>query len=301
MVMSVDYPHLQPSTRPFATEGTPSRIRRIRTDRWIGYARAEAALTAIEDLLAFPKRTRMPNLLLVGPTNNGKTMIVEKFKRAHPVVEAADADGGVAVVPVVKVQMPAGPDESRLFGAILDALGMPFSPRGDRIAVKQDAAVRIMRATGARLLVIDELHNLLSGPSAQQRRLLNLLRWLGNELQIPLIGVGTAEALRAIRSDDQLANRFEPFALPLWTDDAAYRRLLSTLEAVLPLRRPSGLADPVLAGKILSAAEGVLGEVIALVSRAAVLAITSGVEAILPRMIDGAGFMRPSERRRVVV
>ena len=71
-----------------------------------------------------------------------------------------------------------------------------------------------MRATDTRLLVIDELHNLLSGTSMQQRRLLNLLRWLGNELQIPLVGVGTAEALRAIRSDDQLVNRFEPFALP---------------------------------------------------------------------------------------
>jgi hypothetical protein len=300
MVVSGDYLHLHPTTRPFADEDAQSRIRRIRTDRWIGYARAEAALTAIEDLLTFPKRTRMPNLLLVGPTNNGKTMIVEKFRRAHPAVGAADAEGGVAVVSVVKVQMPAGPDEGRLFGAILDALGMPFSPR-DRIAAKQDAAVRVMCATGARLLVIDELHNLLSGTSVQQRRLLNLLRWLGNELQIPLVGVGTAEAMRAIHSDDQLANRFEPFALPLWTDDDAYRRLLSTLEAVLPLRRPSGLAEPALAAKILSAAEGVLGEVIAIVSRAAVLAVTTGAEAISPRMIEGADFIRPSERRRVAV
>lgn len=298
--MSGSYPHLHPSARPLADEDQAARIRRIRTERWIGYARAEAALTAIEGLLTFPKRTRMPNLLLVGPTNNGKTMIVEKFRRAHPVIEAADRDGGAAIVSVVKVQMPAGPDESRLFGAILDALGMPFSPR-DRIAAKQDAAVRVMRATGTRLLVIDELHNLLSGTSAQQRRLLNLLRWLGNELQIPLVGVGTAEALRAIRSDDQLANRFEPFALPLWSDDEAYHRLLSTLEAVLPLRRPSGLAEPMLAGKILSTAEVVLGEVVAIVTRAAVLAITSGSEAISPRMIDGAGFIRPSERRRVAI
>lgn len=200
----------------------------------------------------------MPNLLLVGPTNNGTTMSVEKFRRMHPAIEAANAADGVAMLPVVTVQTPAGPDEGRLFAAILYALGMPFSPR-ERLASKQDAAVRTMRATGARLLVIDELHNLLSGTSAQQRRLLNVLRWLGNELQIPLIGVGTSEALRAIRSDDQLANRFEPCALPLWADDHEYRRLLDTMEAVLPLRKPSGLAEPVLARKILFAAEGVLG------------------------------------------
>jgi Bacterial TniB protein len=300
VVLSGSYPHLHPSARPWADEPDPSRIRRIRTDRWIAYAQAEAALAAIEDLLSFPKRTRMPNLLLVGPTNNGKTMIVEKFRRTHPATEAVDAETGVATIPVVRIQMPAGPDERRFFGAILDALGMGCWPK-DGVAARQDAAVRLMRTTGVRLLVVDELHNVLSGAPAQQRRLLNLLRWIGNELQIPLVGVGTAEALRAIRSDDQLANRFEPIALRLWSDDAAYRRLLSTLEAVLPLRQPSGLAEPALAAKILSASEGVLGEIIALVTRAAIAAVTSGAEAISPRLIATAGFIPPSDRRRVAI
>jgi TniB protein len=30
--------------------------------------------------------TRMPNLVLCGPTNNGKSMLLEKFTRAHPQV-----------------------------------------------------------------------------------------------------------------------------------------------------------------------------------------------------------------------
>jgi hypothetical protein len=300
MGMSGGYAHLHPSVRHLADEDASSRIRRIRTDRWIGYARAEAVLAALEDLLSFPTRTRMPNSLLVGPTNNGKTMIVEKFRRAHPGTAAAESEDGLALLPVVKVQMPPGPDEGRFFGAILHALGMPFSPR-DRIATKQDTAVRVMHAMGARMLVIDELHNVLSGSAMQQRRLLNLLRWLGNELRIPLVGVGTAEALRAIRSDDQLVNRFEPHPLPLWSDDDEYRRLLSTLEAVLPLRKPSHLADSALAGRILSASEGVLGEMIAVVIRAAVRAVETGAEAISARMIEDTGFIRPSERRRVVV
>lgn len=298
--MSNDYAHLRPTTRPFAAEDAGSRIRRIRTDRWIGYARAEAVLAALEDLLSFPKRLRMPNLLLVGPTNNGKTMIVEKFRRTHLANAASEPADGAALIPVLKVQMPSGPDEGRFFGAILEALGMPYNPR-DRIATKQDTAVRLMRATNVRLLVIDELHNLLSGTAMQQRRLLNVLRWLGNELQIPLVGVGTTEALRAIRSDEQLVNRFEPFPLPVWTDDDEYRRLLSTLEAVLPLRRPSNLTDPAMTARILSAAEGVLGEIIAIVVRAAVKAIETGAETISPRMIERAGFIRPSERRRVAI
>ena len=37
--------------------------------------------------------------------------------------------------------------------------------------------------------------------------------------------------------------------------------VLSPLEAVLPLRKPSHLSEAALAGKILSVSEGILGEV----------------------------------------
>ena len=300
MGLSTDYPHLHPSARAWAEEDPASRIRRVRTDRWIGYARAEAALAALDDVLSFPKRTRMPNLLLVGQTNNGKTMIVEKFRRSHLPTPATDTAGGVAHVPVLKIQMPAGPDERRFFGAILEELGMGQWPGGN-LAGRQSDALRLMRMTDVRMLIIDELHNILSGARNQQRRLLNLLRWLGNELQIPLVGVGTAEAMYAIRSDDQLANRFEPVPLPLWTEDAEYLRLLSTLEALLPLRKPSGLVGPVLAGTIFTRSEGVLGEIVSIIIRAAVEAISSGAEAISPRMIERSGFTSPSDRRRVEI
>ena len=298
--MSGDYPHLHSATRPFAEENSESRMRRIRTDRWITYSRAEGALAAMEDLLTFPRRTRMPNLLLVGPTNNGKTMIVEKFRRAHPPIPASDTADGAANVAVLKVQMPAGPDEPRFFGAILDELGFPHM-LSDRVAKRQDAAMRMLRATRVRVLVIDEVHNLLSASRLHQRRLLNLLRWIGNELQIPLVAVGTAEALRAVQSDDQLANRFEPVGLPPWRDGEEYRQLLSTLEAVLPLRRPSRLATPALAEKILTAAEGILGEVVSIVTRAAVRAVTCGSESITAKLVDETGFISPSQRRRVAV
>ena len=69
------------------------------------YARAEAALSAFEDLLSFPKRTRMPNLLLVGPTNNGKTMIVEKFRRAHHRLRKPTSEGA-NIVPFPRCRCP---------------------------------------------------------------------------------------------------------------------------------------------------------------------------------------------------
>lgn len=296
--MADGYPHLHPAAQSWADEPALDRIRRIRTDRWIEYARAEIALEKMEDLLAYPQRMRMPNMLLVGPTNNGKTMIVEKFRREHP--QTLFGTGYVALVPVLKIQMPAGPDEHRFLTAIVEALAMNRAASA-RLAVLQSQVLDTMRRKQTRMLIVDELHNILSGTPRQQRLLLNLIRWLGNELQIPLIGVGTVEALRAVQSDDQLANRFEPFALPLWNDDDAFRRLLSTLEAVLPLRKRSDLDDPALANRIYAAGEGILGEIIAVVTRAAVEAVRSESERITVRTIEAASFIRPSERRRVAV
>lgn len=295
--MSRDYSHLHDSVCAFVTESEESRIRRIRADRWVGYARADAALAAFEELLSFPKRTRM---LLCGPTNNGKSMILQKFTRAHLPVAASSTAEGLAQVPVLKIQMPPGPDERRFFAAILDALAIPHAA-SQSVFRGQECALRLMQSTQVSLLIIDEVHNLLSGAQLQQRRMLNLLRWLGNELQIPIIAAGTAEALHAVQSDDQLANRFEPIVLPRWSDGEEYRQLLRTLEALLPLRRPSNLARPALAQRVLAAAEGILGEVVAILTRAAVRAVTTGAEAISVQLIEECGFLSPSERRRVAV
>lgn len=69
----------------------------------------------------------------------------------------------------------------------------------------------------------------------------------------------------------------------------------------MPLRRPSQLAKPALGEKILSLAEGVLGEIVSIVTRAAVRAVTSGTETITSKLIDELGFISPSQRRRVAV
>jgi hypothetical protein len=60
--------------------------------------------------------------------------------------------------------------------------------------------------------------------------------------------------------------------------------------ALLPLRRPPYLAKPAIAQKVLAAAEGILGEVVTILTRAAVRSVTTGTEAITVEMIEGCGF-----------
>jgi hypothetical protein len=212
------FSHLHPAARAVLDHSGAERIAWLRTDRWIGYPRAHQVLTILEDLLTLPVRHRMPNLLIIGPTNNGKTMIVEKFLRDHPA--APSADGEHEVMPVVLMQMPSEPDLKRFYAAILRAVPAPPRPPRALLAKVEDFTLRLLQRLGLRVLIIDEVHNLLGGSSAQQRAFLNVLRSLGNTLRIPLVCVGIREAYLAIRSDEQLENRFAPFALPRWQADA---------------------------------------------------------------------------------
>ncbi|MBM7790342.1 hypothetical protein JOD67_007022 [Tenggerimyces flavus] len=97
--------HLHESTRAIALLGDKERLHYVQADRWIGYPAAVAALERLETLLAWPAEQRMPNLLLIGPTNNGKSMIIEKFRRTHPPVSHEDREQ----TPVLVVQMPSEP------------------------------------------------------------------------------------------------------------------------------------------------------------------------------------------------
>lgn len=290
-----DYSHLAPAVRDWAAGvGDGARIRRILTDRWIGYTRAERAIERLEWLLRHPKRMRMPNLLIVGPTNNGKTMIAEKFRRQHAPVLRPEGIGDS--VPVLYIQCPDAADPRRFHQRIAEALGAPRNP-GDSLAKKEAQALHLLKAADVRVLLVDEIHNILAGGTDRMNQMLNLLRFLGNELKIPIVAIGVKEALQVIHSDDQLANRFEPYPLPRWRDDEEFLTLLASFEAILPLRRPSALIEPRMVRHVLARSEGILGEIIALLSRAAEQAVTTGRERIDLPGLEAIPFVPPSQRR----
>ena len=144
------------------------------------------------------------------------------------------------------------------------------------MAHKQVQVLRILKGVGLRMLIIDEVHNVLTGPVTKQRQFLNVLKYLGNDLQITLVGLGTQEALRALQADPQLANRFEPAALPPWQLNQEFQMLLASFERSLPLRKPSRLADEQMARQLLMLSEGSLVELSVLLTSAAVYAVESG-------------------------
>ncbi len=131
--------------------------------------------------MSFPERARMPNLLIVGESGMGKTMIIEKFTRDHPA--NFDETAGRLYMPVVAVQIVSRPDESRFYRRILAAIDAP-EPLRATLAVLESLALRHLSELRPGLLVIDEIHSLQAGTIREQARFLNMLRFLGNELRV---------------------------------------------------------------------------------------------------------------------
>ncbi len=292
---NLDLSHLSHHAQITAMLPAHERIKRVRAERWIGYSAANEALVSLEELITWPERVRMQNMLLIGPTNNGKSMIIEKFRRGH--LPYISEDGSKEVIPVLVMQMPSDPSVARFYTMLLYAMNAPVLGRR-RVQDLEILALRLMKEAKVRMLVIDELHNVLAGSAPIRNEFLNLLRFLGNSLRIPIIGVGTEDAYRAIRTDDQLENRFKPFILPRWKDDDELMSLLASFRISIPLKRSSDLHSQELARYILARTEGTIGEITSLLTYAAIVAIETGEEAINNKTLAMTDYDSPTERRR---
>ncbi|WP_244127889.1 TniB family NTP-binding protein [Burkholderia gladioli] len=218
-----------------------------------------------------------PCLLLHGDSNIGKTQIIAKFRRKHP--DEFDEGRGIETRPIVSMQMPPTPDQHRFYSTLLFELNAPHNPAAS-LAVLERLARDLLRRITPSMLIVDEIHHLLAGTYREQRAALNLLKFLANDLRASIVLVGTDDAVLALQSDAQMVSRFTPFEIPRWHESEAFRRLLSAFERILPLRRPSGLAQREIAQYILAASSGLTGEVSRILNTAAECAIRRGDETI---------------------
>lgn len=285
--------HLHPSARPLLDCSGEERIEFVWKERWVPYPRAERILARMEDLLRRPRTDRMPNLLVVGDTNNGKTALLRRFRKRHPCVENSRRDGNA--MPVVYVQAPPVPDEGRFYGRILDALIVPYRT-SDRVEEKEKQVVRMTQRLEVRMLMVDEIHHIIAGSTVRQRHFRNVIKILGNTLQIPIIAAGTQDAFNAVNSDGQLANRFTPALLPRWTAGENWDRLVLSMERYLPLQKRSRLVENASA-KLLEMTGGAIGELSNLLNTAAEEAIRSSKERIDKKLLDSIGWVPPKLRK----
>jgi TniB protein len=129
-------------------------------------------------------------------------------------------------------------------------------------------------------------------PAAREQRLsLNLIKSISNDLRICIVAAATGDARHAIEADPQIRRRFDPFALPWWTENEDFRDFVCAFGKLYPLRKVSNLGERGLVQRLLNASEGITGPVTRLLSLAAVEAIRTSAEHI-----DAAGIDRAATR-----
>jgi len=289
-------PHLLPEISKIVKLPDHERIAYINKEKWIGYPQAQEILQKLDDLLAYPRKTRMPSMLIVGATNNGKTSLIKRFFSLNPPIHSEEWQE-TTQIPVISVQAPISPNVSDLYSEILEQFAVPYK-NTDKVAKKEQLIKYYFGLCQLKMLIIDEIHNILSGPISKQKMFMNALKNLSNALQISIVLVGTKEALRATNTDEQINNRFKPVFLPKWQYNNEYLSLLASFERIIPLLHPSNLAiNKEVSLKILDLSEGYIGEMVDLLALAAIEAIRSGAEKITLKELASCHFVRPSERQ----
>lgn len=283
--------HIHSDFRHIMLLSDQERLEFLDEPRWIGYKTAQQIMETLQGLLHKPQRPRMPNLLLVGDPNNGKTTIVRRFSELCGqgyVNENADP-----VKPIILAEAPPSADEKGLYMSILERFFTPYRA-SDPVSKLRYQVIHLFRACHVRMLIIDEFHSLLTGSAVKQREVMNAIKLLCNELAIPIVGVGTREAVRVLHSDPQHASRFDVLSLPAWELNQDFQRLLAGFEKVLPLKNPSRLHQPELASLLYAISDGNLGNLHRLLVECAKEAITSGKEQIDKSVVDGKTWIRPT-------
>jgi len=292
------YNHIHPDFLHIMKMSDKERIEFMDQPRWIGYKIASQMLDTLQGLLHKPSRPRMPNLLIVGESNNGKTTIIRRFYDICG--QDYVIDDTKPAKPVILAEAPPSADEKGLYVSILERFFTPYRVTDPNAKLRYQV-IHLFRTCHTRMLIIDEFHSLLTGTPVKQREVMNALKLLCNELAIPIVAVGTRDAVRVLHTDPQHASRFDVMSLPIWELNRDFQRLLASFEKVLPLKEPSALHAPELAQLLHSISGGNLGDLHRLLVECAKEAITQGKEKIDKPIVESKAWLRPTRGIREVV
>jgi len=292
-----NYSYLNPDIQDFTLQASKQdRIDFLYEPLWINYPKSEETIQLLSELMNRPKRPRMQNLLIIGEANMGKTSLVTEFAKMYPDTSLEDNEGMTSVQKHVLLANLIGNDEKDLYISILEKMWSRFSPTESKAKLRHQV-LYLMRECNVKILILDEIHNLLSGTASKQRIIMNTIKNLSNELMIPIVGVGTQDASMILVSDPQHASRFDVVRLAKWSLNKEFGGMLHAFEKNLPLQRPSLLHKKEKAILLYGISSGNLGNLHRLIIECAKYAIEEGIEEITLEIIEKFKWVKPTDTR----
>lgn len=278
------YAHLLPESQKVVMyNDTEDRIRYMEYQIWINYPLAHKVILYLNDLLKYPKQDKMPGLLIVGEPNIGKSAVISQFAKLHQDKTLEDDTGMSRTEKTVVVANMEGGDDRSLYIAILEQLWTPFRAT-DTTQKLRHQTIHLLRELNVKMLILDEIHNLLKGTAIKQRAVMDTIKNLTNSLNIPIVLVGIMDAVTVL-NEAQHVSRFDIVQLPKWSNDKEFAGLLASFERWLPLKKPSGLHKSEIRKLLYEHSKGNLGHLRRILTVSAKYAIRNDIEQITPWII----------------
>lgn len=288
--MGHSYPHLTAEACAALDLPLAARAARMLTDRFVTHERLHHIFDIVDFMVRRPVKVRARGLIISANPGCGKTMLCEAILRRHP-GELATANAP-ARLPVIVVSMTEAREAKQLHVEVLKALGCPH-PYQYTADKRRDLVKELAQAASLRLLVIDEIQDVLIGSLRQQQLALEAIKGMMNRLRVAVIAMGTPDAVHAMSANMHLRDRFDDETLPLWKADAYLAHFLEAYESTLPLRERSRLSSADTMRQLVKLSGGVLAATVERLGRAAALAIEHGEERITRAWIERAQWEVP--------
>lgn len=270
-------PQKESSLLPAARQliGAPlwERSQFVIKDLLVRYPALERVVANAEWMIHEPRQERARGLIVSAAKGNGKTSLSKLIHGRF------NGYGHVDQPCVLRISMSGVRDARSVYGRIMESLGSP-ARISHRLSDRELLVQRLLRDVNCRLLVLDEVQDILLGSEREQIRALEGIKLLMNEVGVPILAFGAEKAAQAFNSDGHLAARFEQFTMPSWQADSTLASFVATYERCLPFEEPSNLSDPANLALLAKVGGGVIGNIVTRIKNAALTAFVEGTNRI---------------------
>ncbi len=221
-------------------------------------------------------------MLIIGETGRGKTTIAKYYEKKYP---RTTTDEG-AVITVLRSSVAAPATIKGMASQLLWDLGDPLPEQGS-IPSLTGRLCKLIKKCGVELIILDEFQHLVD--EDKKKVLQSSADWLKTILNmtgVPIVLMGMPWSVNILRKNDQLDRRF-PFREKLrdfgWSspeEQREFSNFLIVLEKTLPLPKPSNLYSGQMPLRLFGATQGIISNVMKLISKAAEKAFEKAIENI---------------------